>query len=460
MASKENISPEHELLTISTRKLLLTRSLPLMLSMFVASLYNVVDSLFVSHISENALTAISLAFPIQLLMISITVGISIGINASLSRFLGEKNQKGVNEVASNGIFLALLVYLLFLIFGVFFTKSYFASQTSDPEICRLGVEYLSIVTILSLGSILQINFERFLQSTGKTTLSMISQLIGTTINIVLNPILIFGLLGFPKMGVIGAAIATVVGQTVAMGVAIFFNLNKNKEIQFSLQKFRPNGKIIGTILKVGTPAILIQALDQALLAFGVNLILIQSSSTVVAAFGVYYRVQSFALMPVWGLYNIFISIAAFNYGAKNRKRINETIKYGMLYASAIMLVGMTIIQLIPTQLLGLFDASEELISIGVAAMRIISLSYILLAFSVISQGFFQALGNGIYSLIVTLVRVAILFPTLYILFKVFEINVVWWAFVLANACSALVGAFLLKHIYSQKVATIVNRQEM
>lgn len=460
MEPMENALPQNKMAETPVRKLLLTMSLPLMLSMIMEALYNVVDSLFISRISENALTALSLAFPIQLLVISITVGTGVGINAALSRLLGEKDQKGVNDVASNSVFIALLTYLVFLIFGLLFTKAYFSSQTSNPEICRLGVDYLSICMIYSFGTVGQIIFQRLLQSTGKTALSMVSQLVGAAINIIFDPILIFGLCGFPVMGVKGAAIATVASQIVAMGIAIFFNLTKNREIRFHFRGYRPNWKMIDVIYKVGAPAIVMQSLN-SLMAFGVNFILIKASSTAVAAYGIYIKVQNFVFMPVFGLNNCVIAVAAFNYGARNKKRINDTIKFGMLYAAVIMLIGMVLMQVLAVQILGLFDASAELMAIGVTALRIISLTYIFVAFMTIAQGFYQALGNGVYSLIVTLLRVIIiLLPVLYIFAKLFPLNMVWWAFALAEGGSAVVGAFLLKRIYSQKVVPITEKEAL
>jgi putative MATE family efflux protein len=454
MEPKENALPQNKMATAPVGKLLFTMSLPLMLSMVFEALYNVVDSLFVSYVSENALTAVSMAFPIQLLVVAVTVGTAVGINAVLSRLLGERNQKGVDSIAYNGIFLSILTYLLLLLFGLFLTRPYFAWQTSDAEIAQLGVDYLSICLIYSFGAVGQITLQRFLQSTGKTMLSMISQLVGALFNIVFDPILIFGLCGFPKMGVTGAAVATVAGQIIAMGIAIFFNLTKNKEINFHFRGCRPDGRIIAKIYQVGAPAILMQSLN-SLMAFGVNFILIKLSSTAVAAFGIYIKVQNFIFMPAFGLTNGVIAITAFNYGARNKKRIDDALKFGMTYAAVILLIGMALTQTLAAPILSLFDASSTLISIGVPALRIISLSYIFAAFIFIAQGFYQALGNGLYSLIVTLLRVVIiLLPVLYIFAKLFPLNMIWWAFVLAEVASAVVGAFLLKRIYSQKVVPL------
>ncbi|GHV36181.1 MATE family efflux transporter [Synergistales bacterium] len=451
MDSTQNALPQNKMATVPVGRLLFTMSVPLMFSMILEAFYNVVDSLFVSHISENALTAVSLAFPIQLLVIAITVGTSAGVGAVLSRFLGARNQRGVDSVASNGVFLAAVTYLLFLVFGLYFTEAYFRWQTSDAEIVRLGTDYLSICMIYSFGSVGQVILQRILQSTGKTALSMISQLVGAVFNIVFDPILIFGLCGFPKMGVTGAAVATVAGQIIAMGIAIYFNMTKNEEVHFHIRGFRPSGKMIAEIYKISAPAIVMQALN-SLMALGVNLILITVSSTMVAAFGIYIKVQGFVFMPAFGLNNGVIAIAAFNYGAKNKKRIDETFKFGFIYAAAILLAGTALVHLLATQIIELFDASDELLSIGVPALRIISLGYILAAFSIIAQGLYQALGNGIYSLVITLLRVVIiLLPVLYVFVELFDTNNVWWAFVLSEAGSSLVAAFLLKRIYFEKV---------
>jgi len=398
--SVESALPQNKMATVPIGKLLLTMSLPLMLSMLFEAFYNVVDSLFVAYVSEKALTAVSLAFPIQLLVVSVTVGTGVGINACLSRMLGEKNQKGVDSAAMNGVFLALITYIVFLIFGIFFTKAYFTSQTSDAEICQYGIDYLSVCMIYSFGAVGQIAFQRILQSTGRTILSMISQLIGAVINIVFDPILIFGYFGFPAMGTKGAAIATVAGQIVAFGIAVYFNFAKNKDVNFRLRGYRPDLGMIAEIYRVGVPAIVNQSLN-SLMAFGVNFILIKISSTAVAAFGIYIKVQNFIFMPTFGVGNGAIAIIAFNYGAKQKKRINAAIKYGMIYACCIMLTGTLLIQVFANQILTLFDASPDLMSAGVPALRIISSSFIFAALTLIMQSAYQGLGNGLYSLIIT-----------------------------------------------------------
>jgi putative MATE family efflux protein len=445
---------QNKMATEPVGKLLFAMSLPLMLSMILEALYNVVDSLFVSHVSENALTAVSLAFPIQLLVLSITVGTCVGVGACLSRHLGAGNQKSVNGAAMNGVFLAFLTYIVFLFFGLFLSKAYFAWQTSDTEIQQLGGDYLSICMIFSAGTVGQVTFQRLLQSTGKTTLSMVSQLLGAAFNIIFDPVLIFGLWGFPKLGVKGAAIATVIGQLIALGIALFFNITKNKEVCFRLKGFRPDKQMIGEIYHVGLPAIFNQSLN-SLMAFGVNVILIGLSSTAVAAFGIYIKIQNFVFMPAFGVNNGVIAITAFNYGAKNKKRIDSSMRFGMLYALCIMIAGAVLIQLFAPFIVSLFDASRELMYLGVVVLRIISASYIFVAFTLVAQGIYQALGNGIYSFIITLTRVVVvLLPVLYIFSKLLPINQIWWAFVMAEFFSAVVGAFLLRRIYRQKVALL------
>lgn len=432
--------------------LLLTMSLPLMFSMVTEALYNVVDSLFISRISEGAITALSLAFPIQLLVVSITVGTGVGVGALLSRLLGEGDGEGVNAVAANGIFLALLTYALFLIFGLFFTESYYASQGAEGEIFRYGVDYLSICMVWSFGGVGQIIFQRLLQSTGRTALSMLSQLTGALANIVLDPILIFGLCGAPAMGVKGAAAATVIGQIAALALAIFFNLRLNGDISFSVRGFRPRLGIIKRIYAIGAHAIVMQSLN-SLMAFGVNFILIGFSSTAVAAFGIYIKVQNFVFMPAFGLNNAVVAIAAFNYGARNEGRVRQTMKWGMIYAGAIMAAGMLLVQLLALPILRLFDASPELLSIGSRAMRVISGGYIFVAYMIIAQGVYQALGNGLYSLVVTLLRVVVvLLPLLWGFSLLFPFKEIWWAFVISEIISALVSALLLRRLWAQRFA--------
>jgi len=454
-ATAGTAGPGHnKMATTPVGRLLWTMSLPLMLSMIMEALYNVVDSLFIAHLSENALAALTLAFPVQLLVVSITVGTGVGVNARLSRLLGQKDQDGVNRTAMNGVFLAALTFLAFLAFGLFAVKPYFAAQTGDAEIRGAGTAYLSICMTLSFGSAGQITFQRLLQSTGRTGLSMVSQLVGAVFNIIFDPLLIFGLCGFPRLGVTGAAIATVAGQIIAMIIAVVFNLTKNRDIQFKFAGFRPDRKTIAEIYRVGAPAIVNQSLN-SLQAFGVNFILIGLSSTAVAAFGIYLRIQNFALMPAFGVNNGVIAIGAFNYGARNKKRVDATIRCGMLLAGAILAAGIVIMQTLTVPILRLFDASDTLMVIGSAALRTISLGYLFVAVTLIMQGTYQALGNGIYSLCITLMRVVVvLLPALYLFSRFLPVTRIWWAFVLAEAASTVVGAFLLRRIYREKVAPL------
>lgn len=437
--------------------LLLSMSLPLMLSMLMEALYNAVDSLFVARIGEDAITALSMAFPVQLLVVSVTVGTGVGVNAVLSRLLGEGDSRGVSGAAGSGVLLAMITYIFFLVFGLFCTGSYYSWQTQDAGICAYGADYLSICMIWSFGGVGQIIFQRLLQSTGRTMLSMVSQLVGALVNVVLDPVLIFGLYGVPAFGVKGAAAATVAGQTAALALAVFFNLRWNKEISFAPRSMRPSLIMIKNIYSVGAPAILMQSLN-SLMALGVNVILIGLSSTAVAAFGIYMKVQNFVFMPAFGLNNAVIAVAAFNYGSRDERRIRETMKYGMLYAGVIMAAGTLLVQLLAAPVLRLFNASPELLSVGGAAMRVISLSYIFTAYIVIAQGVFQAFGNGVYSLIVTLLRVVVvLLPLLWAFSLLFPLRLVWWAFVASEVISAAASAVFLRRICEDRFSAMRKR---
>lgn len=426
-------------------RLLLSMSLPMIISMIVQALYNVVDSIFVSFISENALTAVSMAFPIQNLMISVGAGLGVGINALLSRSLGEKNQEKANQTAVQGIFLVAMSFLLFLMFGVFGSSAFMHSQTDISEILESGTIYLTICSSLSFAIFGQMTFERLLQSTGRTMYTMITQGTGAVINIILDPILIFGYLGFPKLGVAGAAIATVFGQFVAFLLAVFFNLRKNTDIQISFRGFRPHTRILKEILAVGIPSIIMQAIS-SVMTFGMNKILFRFSPTAVAVFGAYFKLQSFVFMPVFGLNNGMVPIIAYNYGAGKRDRLIKTIKLSIAYAVGIMLAGLITIQLIPGSLLGMFNASPQMLEIGIPALRIISLSFVFAGYCIITSSVFQALGNGIYSMIVSIVRqIVILLPVAYLFSKTGVLSAVWLAFPIAELASlTLCTMFLLR----------------
>ncbi len=387
---------ENKMGVMPVNQLLLNMSLPMMVSMLVQALYNIVDSIFVARVSEDALTAVSLAFPIQTLLIAVGAGTGVGINALLSKSLGEKNYETANQTAMNGIFLAVLSFILFVAVGLFAVKPFYLSQvkSTDSEIYTMGISYLSIVCICSFGIYGQLIFEKLLQSTGMTFYSMLSQLAGAVTNIVLDPILIFGLLGMPKMGVTGAAVATVVGQCVGAVLGVWFNLKCNHELQLSIKGFRPNAKIIGKIYQVGVPSIIMQAIG-SVMTYGMNLILIQFTSTATAIFGIYFKLQSFFFMPVIGLNNGMVPIIAYNFGAGKRSRIVKTIRYSLVYAFMLMFLGFLAFQLIPAQLLGMFEASDEMLEIGVSALRIIGVHFLIAWFCIIAGSVFQAVGNGV-----------------------------------------------------------------
>ena len=438
---------ENKMGTMPVNRLLITMSLPMMASMLVQALYNIVDSIFVSRINENALTAVSLAFPIQTLMVAVGVGTCVGINAVLSRALGEKNQEMVNKTAGNGIVLMAASYVVFLLLGLFATKPFYLSQTADAQILQYGYEYLSLVCCLSFGSFAQFTFERLLQSTGKTFYIMITQGIGAVINIILDPIFIFGLFGVPGMGVRGAAVATVIGQITAGLLAFLINWKKNDEIQVTRETMRPDPQIIGLIYKIGVPSIIMQAIG-SVMTYGMNLILISFSSTATAVFGVYFKLQSFIFMPVFGMNNGLVPILAYNYGAGNRERFVDSLKCGIKYAVAIMFAGLVIFQAAPEFLLGLFDASEAMLEIGVPALRTISYGFVLAGFGIVCGTAFQALGSATYSMMVSIARqLVVLLPVAYLLSLTGRVQNVWWSFPIAELVSMLITVLFLVKIY-------------
>ncbi len=440
-------------------RLLISMSLPMMLSMLVQALYNIVDSIFVAQINENALTAVSLAFPIQSLMIAISAGTGVGINALLSRNLGEKNFEGANAAAKNGLFLALLNFILMALIGVFGSRAFFLLQTSAEQIVAYGTQYLTIVCLLSIGIFMQMTLERLLQSTGKTLYTMITQGIGAIINIIMDPILIFGLFGFPRLEVAGAAIATVAGQTVAVCLSVYFNCTKNKELNLDMKEFRPNGKIIATIYQVGIPSIIMQSIG-SVMVFGMNKILLMFSSTAAAVFGVYFKLQSFIFMPIFGLNNGMIPIIAYNYGAQNKKRILATMRLSIALAVGIMAVGFLLFQLFPAQFLGFFDASEQMLEIGIPALRIISLSFIFAGYCIIIGSVFQSLGNGVYSLTVSAARqLLVILPVAYLFARLFGLSMVWWSIPIAELASVTLSTLLFRRIKRLKIDPLQSEAE-
>lgn len=428
-------------------KLLLSMAVPMMISMLVQAMYNVVDSVFVSYVGEDALTAVSLAFPIQNLMISIAVGTSVGVNALLSKSLGEKRQDAANRAADNGLFLALLGTVAFMLFGAFCSGPFFASQTKDPQILRYGTEYLSVVCVFCFGMFFQVMLDKILISTGKTMLTMFTQGLGAIFNIIFDPLFIFGIGPFPKMGVTGAAVATVLGQIAAMALSLFFNLKKNPEVQLTLRGFRPHLPTIQRIYAVGVPSILMSSIG-SVMTLAINNILMAFSSTATAVFGVYFKLQSFVFMPVFGLNNGMVPIISYNYGARNKARVNATFRYAVIYATAIMLVGLAIFQLLPNQLLNIFNASDEMLRIGDVALRVISPSFLFAGAAIVASSMFQALGNGVFSLIVSVGRqLVVLVPVAYLLSLAGRLELVWWAFPIAEIASVLLSLLFLRRIF-------------
>ena len=453
MEAKETVQ-ENKMGVMPVNRLLISMSLPMMISMLVQALYNVVDSIFVSKINENALTAVSLAFPIQTLMIALGAGTGVGVNALLSKSLGEKDFEKANKSASNGVFLALVNYIIFLLTGIFVTAPFYLSQTQDAQILAYGKEYLTIVCCCSFGMYTQFIFERLLQSTGKTFYTMITQGAGAVINIILDPIFIFGYLGMPRMGVAGAAVATVIGQIVAGVIAVIINEKKNTEIRLQIRGFRPDAKIIGQIYQVGIPSIIMQSIG-SVMTYGMNQILLAFTSTAAAVFGVYFKLQSFIFMPVFGLNNGMVPIVAYNYGAGRKDRLIETVRLSIIYAMCLMVIGFLVFQIMPGQLLALFEASETMLAIGVPALRTISYSFLLAGFCIICGTMFQALGNGVYSMVVSIARqLVVLLPAAYLLSLTGEVAYVWWAFPIAELMSLGLSVFFLVRIYNKVIKHI------
>lgn len=455
--SGENIVKENKMGTMPINKLLITMSLPMMVSMLVQALYNVVDSIFVSQINENALTAVSLAFPVQNFMIAVAVGTGVGINALLSRSLGEKEFEEANKAASNGIFLAVISYLLFLIIGILFSRKFFQWQTDIKDIIEDGYSYLIVVTTCSFGLHGQIVFEKLMQSTGRTFYSMLTQVTGAIINIIFDPILIFGLFGFPKLGILGAAIATVIGQSSGMMLGIYLNATRNKEIKVKVKGFRPNVKTIRNIYSVGIPSIIMASIG-SVMTFGINKILLIFTSTATAVFGVYFKLQSFIFMPVFGINNGMVPIISYNYGAKEKERLMDTVKISIIYAMSIMIIGLIIFQIYPKQLLQLFSASQEMISIGVPALKIISISFLFAGYCIVLGSMFQALGNGVMSLIVSIGRqLVVLLPVAYLLSKSNNVNIVWWAFPISELASVCLSTIGFRYVYKKEILPIAKK---
>lgn len=432
---------ENKMGVLPERRLLLSMSLPIMLSMLVQALYNVVDSIFVAQFSQDALTGVTVAFPMQNLMIAVGGGTGVGISAFLSKSLGEKKPELASNVAKNGLILGIFSWLLFVLIGIFAARPFIAGQTDVPAVIGYGAEYLTICTVFSFGIFGQLILERILQATGKTVYSMLTQIVGAVINIILDPILIFGYLGFPRMGIAGAAVATVTGQITAMIVALLLNIRKNKELDFSFRNFWLSGSIIRRIYAVGIPSIVMMAIS-SVMTFAMNSILGAFSTAATNVFGVYFKLQSFAVMPIFGLNNGMIPIISYNYGAKKRARIQKTIRLAIFFALLIMAAAIAVFQIFPARLIGLFETegadNTQLYELGTNALRILSLNFIFAGFCIVLSAVFQALGNGVLSLIVSAARqLVVLIPAAYLLSLLGDVHLIWWAFPIAELASLL-----------------------
>ena len=439
-------------------KLLLNMAIPMIIAMLVQALYNVVDSVFVAKLSEDALNAVSLAFPVQNLMISVAVGTGVGINAQLSKSLGEKKQKKANATAMNGLLLAAISCAAFVLLGLLGSRLFFRVQTDIATIVDYGTSYLTICCGLSVGIFVQVISDRILQATGRTFYTMITQAVGAIINIILDPILIFGLLGMPRMEVAGAALATVIGQMVAALLSLYFNLWHNHDVQFYLKGFRPSRSIIGGIYSVGVPSIAMASIG-SVMVFGMNKILIAFTPTATAVFGIYFKLQSFIFMPVFGLNNGMVPIVAYNYGARKPARILKTVKLSVCCAVGMMLLGLLVFQLFPEALLRMFQADAEsggnLVAIGVPALRLISLSFLFAGYGIVCSSVFQALGHGVLSLAVSLLRqLIVLLPTAFLLSRLGRLELVWLAFPFAEIFSVVLSTLFLRRVYKREILGI------
>ena len=442
---------ENKMGTMHEGRLLLQMAAPIIISMLVTALYNIIDSIYVSQVSESAVTALSLAYPIQNLEIAAALGIGIGVNAHLSKSLGERNKEAVNRAAGNGIFLAVCCAVIFALFGLFGTRTYFESQSSVRETVEGGISYTSICCIFSAGIFLEILGERLLQSSGKTVYTLISQGSGSIINIILDPLFIHGGFGIPAMGVTGAAIATVIGQWCGALISFGLNLKFNTDVQFKFTYLRPVKRAIGPILAVGLPTFIMNGIG-SVMTFGLNQILQGFQETATGVLGVYFKLQSFFFMPLYGINNAAISILAFNYGAKQPKRIMRTLKIACITALAIMVTGFCVFEIFPQFFIGMFNPSEHFMEMGCIALRIISISFPIAADCVILTSIFQALGNGVDSALISACRqLIVLLPVAWLLSLSGNVNLVWWAFPVSELASALVSVTLFVRLYKKKI---------
>lgn len=442
---------ENKMGVMPVGKLLVNMALPMIISMLVQAFYNIVDSVYVSQVSESAVTALSLAFPVQNMQIGFAVGVGVGVNALLSQSLGRKDQESVNWAAGQGVFLALVATALFMLFGFFGVRPYYTMQSTVAETVEGGIAYTSICCIFTVGVFIQVLCERLLQATGRAMQTMILQGTGAIINIILDPVFIHGWWGMPRMGVAGAAVATVIGQCTGAVLGIYLNLRHNPEVQLHVKFMKPNWKVIAPILEVGIPSVVMNGIG-SVMNFGMNQILQGFNEVATGVFGIYYKLQSLFFMPLFGINNATISILAYNYGARRPKRIVHTLKLATAVAVCIMLVGLAVFQLFPQALLGIFNPTEEFLAIGVKALRILCLPFPVAAICISLGASFQALGKGSYSTVVSLCRqLIVLLPAAYLLSLTGDVNNVWWSFPIAEVMSALVTGLLFAKLYRQKV---------
>ena len=455
--TNKNAPVENKMGTMPVLKLIFNMSLPIMFSMLVMALYNIVDSIFVGKISVDALTAVSLAFPVQNLMVSFAVGTAVGVNALLSLRLGQKNQHDVNKTAMNGVFLSVVTWIVFAVAGTLISSSYLKSQTDNSSVILLGEQYLEIILILGFGQFIGGMFDRLLQSTGRTFLSMISQLIGAVFNIIFDPILIFGLGPFPELGIRGAALATVLGQILGCLVSFILNISKNHDIQFKFSNILPNKKIIAQIYRVAVPAILMSSITSVVTYF-LNLIfkgIENGGDNAITVYGIYFKLNSFIFMPVFGLNNGIVPIIAYNYGAEHKKRILKTIKYSLLVAFCIMFFGVIIFESFPDVLFRMFTDNEVIIQMGKGALRKIAPSFFGAAIAITLSAIFQAFSAAFFSLLVSFLRQIVVFlPAAYFLGKTGDVNNVWWCFIIAEFMSVLVSVSCMRNIYRKKISVM------
>lgn len=441
---REEMARENKMGTMPVGRLLFNMAVPMMVSMLFQALYNVVDTIFVARLSQDAMNAVSLAFPLQMLCIAFSVGTGVGMNALLSRSLGEKNQEGADRAAGTGLFLTLCIAAVFMLIGLTLAGVFFRVQTDNEQIIAYGRAYVMICIGGSLGIFVQVYGERLLQATGRTDLSMISQVAGAVTNIVLDPILIFGLLGFPRLEVAGAAAATVAGQLVGAVIGVYLNLTRNPEVRLRRSKLRPHAATIREICAVGVPSVIMQSIG-SVMVFGMNRILISFTEAATAVFGAYFKLQSFIFMPIFGLNNAMVPIIAYNYGAGKPERFRRTIRLSVLTAIAIMLAGLALFETVPGTLLGLFSPSEEMLTIGRTALRIIGLTFPLAGFCIVAGSVFQALGTPFYSLIVSVCRqICVLLPVAYLFSLTARLELVWWAFPIAELMSLTLSTLFLR----------------